>query len=101
TVEDGVMTLDASILRSGRSRIAQALTTPQLAVLLSIVRLGPLDLFRLRDELGIPVAQLERNLSFLSGAGLLLLVNDRQTYAIPDSARWSVVLELRRLGALQ
>src|SRR5690606_15484447 len=98
---NGRVVFSTSGLRAARARIGQVLSTAQLAVLSLIVRQGPLDDHRLRKELGIGRQQLQRHLSFLLGAGLLSLVGDRQSYDIAEDARWPVVLELRRLGAVQ
>lgn len=84
-----------------RLRVGQVLSTAQLAVLALLVRAGPLDEHQMRRELGMNHQQLQRHLSFLLGAGLLSLIADRQSYEVDDEARWPVVLELKRLGAMQ
>ena len=98
---NGRVVFSTDALRATRVRIGQVLSTSQLAVLALIVRQGPLDDQRLRKELGIGHQQLQRHLSFLLGAGILALVGDRQSYDVAEDARWPVVLELRRLGAVQ
>ncbi len=100
TLRDGQLQLDATALRRGRARVAQALTTAQLAILATVVRHGPTDLDGLRQELGLPREQLERHLAFLAGASLLELVREGVAYDLPSSSRWLVVLELQRLGAV-
>jgi hypothetical protein len=99
-MKDGSLLLSTATLRSGRTRIAQSLTTAQLAVLATIVRHGSGDVSRLVLELGLQRDQLERNLSFLIGAGLLSIAPEGQSYEVAEEARWPVVLELQRLGAL-
>ncbi len=98
--DDGRLLLDTRALRRGRTRIAQSLSTAQLGVLSIIARYGSADLEHLLDELGLPPDQLERHISFLHGAGLLEGSADGTLYQLPSDARWTIVLELRRLGAL-
>ncbi len=100
TVSDGGIVLDTRALRRGRTRFAQSLSTAQLGVLSIIARYGAADPEQLGAELGLPPDQLERHVSFLMGAGLLNNSADGAQYQLDDHARWAVVLELQRLGAL-
>lgn len=93
--------LSTERLRDAAPRVGQVLSTAQLAVLALLVRAGPLDENQMRRALGMSHQHLQRHLSFLLGAGLLNTIADRQSYEVDEDARWPIVLELKRLGALQ
>jgi hypothetical protein len=100
TPRENDVLLDVRKLRRPRPRIAQSLSAAQIAVLSVIAQRGARDAAQLQQDIGLPVEALERNLSFLLGAGLVAYQGEGVAFHLPESARWTVLLELQRVGVL-
>lgn len=92
--------LDPGALGAVEHSLPSELTTSQLAALLSLVEFGATTLPNLTQLVGTDEERMELDLTFLQSAGVVRRDNTG-AFALEDAARWPVIDELERLGALK
>lgn len=92
--------LDPAALRAVEHSLPSELTTSQLAALLCLVEFGACTLPNMARLVGTDEEHMELELTFLQSAGVVRR-NNTGAFALEDAARWPVIDELERLGALK
>ncbi len=95
---DGNLEFDINRLSPAAPRLGDHLSASQLAILMTILQHGSLDLVNIALQVGLAPTEAELDVAFLRSSGLLRAQS--RSYEIPDGVRWVVADELSRIGAL-